>query len=47
MIEEDKIKRRAYIRSWYSNLSEDVKNKKKENTRRIGTIRLLKLAECS
>ena len=30
MTEEDKIKRRAYIRSWYSNLSEDVKNKKRE-----------------
>ena len=30
MIEEDKIKRRAYVRSWYSNLSEDVKNKKRK-----------------
>ena len=33
MIEEDKIKRRAYIRSWYSNLSEDVKNKKREDSK--------------
>ena len=30
MTEEDKIKRRAYIRSWYSNLPEDVKNKNRE-----------------
>ena len=30
MTEEDKIKRRAYIRSWYSNLSEDVKNKQRK-----------------
>ena len=30
MTEEDKIKRRAYIRSWYGNLPEDVKNEKRE-----------------
>ena len=46
MTEEDKIKRRACIKSWYGNLREDMKNKK-ENTRRIGTIRLLKFAKCS
>ena len=46
MTEEDKIKRRACIRSWYGNLPEDVKNKK-ENTRRTGTIRLLKFAKWS
>ena len=28
MTEEDKIKSSAYIRSWYENLPEDVKNKK-------------------
>ena len=30
MTEEDKIKRRAYTRSCYGNLSEDAKNKKRE-----------------
>ena len=45
MTEEDKIKRRACIRSWYGNLPEDMKNKK-ENTRRTGTIRLSKFAKC-
>ena len=29
MTEEDKIKRIVYIRSWYTNLSDDVKDKKK------------------
>ena len=43
MTEEDKIKRRAYIRSWYGNLPEDVKNKKSEFSKNRGTIRLLSL----
>ena len=30
MTEEDKIKGRVYITSWYGNLPEDVKNKKRE-----------------
>ena len=30
MTEEDEIKRGGYMRSWYSNLSEDVRNKKRE-----------------
>ena len=35
MSEEDEIKRRAYIRNWYANLSEDVKNKKREYGRNM------------
>ena len=33
MTEEDKIKRRAYIRNWYYNLPEVVKNEKREYIR--------------
>ena len=46
MTEEDKIKKRACMRSWYGNFPGDVENKK-ENTRRTSTIRLLKFAKCS
>ena len=37
MTEEDKAKR-AYIRSWYGNLPENVKNKKREYSNRYHTI---------
>ena len=30
MTEEDKIKRRAYVKSWYGNFPKDLKNKKRE-----------------
>ena len=38
MTEEDKINRRAYIRSWYDNLPKDVKIKK-ENAQETVIIR--------
>ena len=33
MTEEDKIKKRAYMKSWCANLSEDMKDKKREYAR--------------
>lgn len=33
MTEEDKIKKGAYMKSWCANLSEDVKDKKREYAR--------------
>ena len=33
MTEEDKIKKRAYMKSWYVNLSEDMKDKKRYHAR--------------
>ena len=33
MTEEDKIKKKTYMKSWYANLSEDMKDKKREYAR--------------
>lgn len=50
MTEENKSKRRGYIRSWYTNLSDDMKKGlkknvwKKEDMQETGIIQWLKLA---